>query len=639
MCGITGIADLNGPVRPEVLRRMTNTLRHRGPDDESYYIPAPQGGGPAVGLGFRRLSIIDLQGGRQPMSNEDGSLWIVCNGEVYNHSGLRLELEARGHQFRTHSDIEVLLHLYEELGPDCVTRVNGMFALAIWDAANQTFFLARDRLGKKPLYYRDTPAQLIFASEAKALLLHPDCPRELDAGNLSKYLAYEFVPSPHCIFKGIHKLPAGHWLTWKNGQTRLCRYWDLKFPAGAEADNRPENEIAEELRERLREAVRLRLISDVPLGVFLSGGIDSSSIVAMMAELMPPARIKTFAIGFEEKSFDESGHARRVADFFGTDHREQILTSKTLLDVLPQVAAFLDEPLADASIIPTYLLSKFTRRHVTVALGGDGGDELFAGYPTFQAHRLAGFYKAPRALHERVIRPLAEMLPVSADNFSFDFKVKRFLRGLGPRPAIRDQIWLGSFTPAEQRALLQGNAPQVDDYGDIAEAESHCASQNGMERLIYLYCKFYLQDGILTKVDRASMACSLEARAPFLDYTFVEFVNSIPFRLKLKGLTAKYILKKAMRNKLPPEILGRRKKGFGIPVAQWFRNDLRSLMLDTLSGSRIRRQGLFHPAEITRLVDEHLRGSKDHRKQLWTLFMFELWFEHYLEPGPKAETG
>jgi len=630
MCGITGIADLTGPVRADLLARMTNTLWRRGPDDESYFLPAPAAGGPAVGFGFRRLSIIDLSGGRQPMSNEDGSLWIVCNGEIYNHPALRLQLEASGHHFRTHSDIEVLLHLYEDHGPDCVTKVNGMFALAIWDSKNQSLFLARDRMGKKPLYYRDTPARFIFASEPKALLMHPDCPRELDPGNLSKYLAYEYVPSPHCIFKGIHKLPAGHSLTWKNGHSQLRQYWDLQFSHGADADVRSEDQIAEELRERLKEAVRLRLISDVPLGVFLSGGIDSSSLVAMMARLMPPSQIKTFAIGFEEKSFDESDHARRVARFFGTDHREQILDSKTLLDVLPEVAAFLDEPLADASIIPTYLLSKFTRRHVTVALGGDGGDELFAGYPTFQAHRMAAFYKVPRVLHERVIRPLAELLPVSTANFSFDFKVKRFLRGLDRRPEIRDQIWTGSFAPLEQRALLAGSAPEIDAYGDVEAAEKNCPSATGMERLIYLYCKFYLQDCILTKVDRASMACSLEARAPFLDYTFVEFVNSIPFRLKLKGLTTKYILKKAMRDKLPPEILARRKKGFGIPVGKWFRGDLRALMLDTLSESRIRAQGIFNPAEITRLVNGHLSGAKDNRKQLWTLFMFQLWSARYL---------
>jgi asparagine synthase (glutamine-hydrolysing) len=635
MCGITGIADLSGPVRAEILQRMTRTLRHRGPDEESFHLPAPAPGGVAIGFGFRRLAIIDLTGGRQPMCNEDGSIWIVCNGEIYNHGDLRAELEGKGHSFRTHCDVEVLLHLYEERSTDCLTKVNGMFALAIWDDKNQTLFLARDRLGKKPLYYRHTPTQLIFGSEVKALLAHPDCPWELDARNLSKYLAYEYVPSPHCIFKGINKLSAGHWLTWKNGETRVSRYWDIKFSGGA--DHRTEDEIAEELRERLKEAVRLRLISDVPLGVFLSGGIDSSSVVAMMAELIPPERIKTFAIGFEEKSFDESGHARRVAKFFGTDHREQILQGKAMLDILPEVAAFLDEPLADASIIPTYLLSKFTRQHVTVALGGDGGDELFAGYPTFQAHRMTAFYKVPRILHERLIQPLAECLPVSSDNFSFDFKVKRFLRGMGLRPEIRDQFWVGSFTPDEQRALLHGPAPEIDDYEDIVQAEKNCNSRNSMERLIYLYCKFYLQDDILTKVDRASMACSLEARAPFLDYTFVEFASAIPFRFKLKGLTAKYILKKAMRKRLPPEILGRGKKGFGIPVAKWFREDLREPMLDLLSESRIRRQGIFNPSEVTRLVDEHLHGSKDNRKQLWTLFLFELWAEHYYVSPPRND--
>ncbi|HTA31308.1 MAG TPA: asparagine synthase (glutamine-hydrolyzing) [Candidatus Cybelea sp.] len=635
MCGITGIADLSSPVRAEILQRMTRTLRHRGPDEESFHLPTPAPEGAAIGFGFRRLAIIDLTGGRQPMGNEDDSIWIVCNGEIYNHGDLRAELEAKGHSFRTHCDIEVLLHLYEQRGTECLTKVNGMFALAIWDGKNQTLFLARDRVGKKPLYYRHTPTQLIFGSEVKALLAHPDCPRELDARNLSKYLAYEYVPSPHCIFKGINKLPAGHWLTWKNGETRVSRYWDLKFAGGS--DHRSEDEIAEELRERLKEAVRLRLISDVPLGVFLSGGIDSSSVVAMMAELMPPDRIKTFAIGFEEKSFDESGHARRVANFFGTDHREQILQGKAMLDILPEVAAFLDEPLADASIIPTYLLSKFTRQHVTVALGGDGGDELFAGYPTFQAHRMAAFYKIPRVLHEHMIQPLAECLPVSSENFSIDFKVKRFLRGMGLRPEIRDQFWVGSFTPDEQRALLQGSSPEIDAYEDIVEAEKNCGSKNSMERLIYLYCKFYLQDDILTKVDRASMACSLEARAPFLDYTFVEFANAIPFHFKLKGLTAKYILKKAMRKKLPPEILGRGKKGFGIPVAKWFREDLREPLLDLLSESRIRRQGIFNPAEITRLVDEHLHGKKDNRKQLWTLFLFELWAEHYYVSPPRND--
>jgi asparagine synthase (glutamine-hydrolysing) len=627
MCGITGILDARGPVDREALRRMANALRHRGPDDESYYFSEPKPGHISVGFGFRRLSIIDLSGGRQPMSNEDGSLWLVCNGELYNYPTLRPALEAKGHRFHTNCDVEVLLHLYEEMGPECVSQVNGMFAAAIWDVRRQTLFLARDRLGKKPLYYRETPTQFLFGSEVKALLQHPACPRELDHRSLSKYLAYEYVPSPHCIFKGIQKLPAGHTLTWQPGQSRRRQYWDIKF--SATPVSRSEGEVAEELHERLKEAVRLRLISDVPLGVFLSGGIDSSTVVALMAELRPAAQIKTFAIGFEDSSFDESGYARRVAQFYGTDHREDILQPRALLDMLPEVAGFLDEPFADASIIPTYLLSKFTRQHVTVALGGDGGDELFAGYPTFPAQRLARFYRMPRAVHERVIRPLAELLPVSHDNFSLDFKVKRFLRGAAYRPEIRDQVWVGSFTPQEQRRLL-ADPSQSDDYEDVLNAEQLCPSKDTMERLTYLYCKFYLQEDILVKVDRASMACALEARAPFLDYTFVEFANSIPFGLKLKGLQSKYILKRAMAGKLPPDILARGKKGFGIPVAKWFRNELRKMLLDTLSEARIRQQGLFDCREVARLLEEHQHGTRDNRKQLWTLFMFQLWFEKYV---------
>jgi asparagine synthase (glutamine-hydrolysing) len=627
MCGITGIVDTAQAVDREALRRMANALRHRGPDDEESHLIEGKGGGASVGLGFRRLAIIDLEGGRQPMCNEDGSLWIVCNGELYNYQELRPELEAKGHKFRTRCDVETLLHLYEELGEDCVTRVNGMFAAAIWDAKAQTLFLARDRLGKKPVYYRATPTQLLFGSEVKALLQHPACPRELDRRSLSKYLAYEYVPSPHCIFKGINKLPAGHTLTWKRGETRLRRYWDLKFPA---PDRRPEAEIAEELRARLKEAVRLRLISDVPLGVFLSGGIDSGSVVAMMAELRPASQIKTFAIGFEEQSFDESRYARRVAEFFGTEHHQEVLQSRVLLDMLPEVASFLDEPFADASVIPTYLLSRFTRRHVTVALGGDGGDELFAGYPTFLAHRLAQFYRLPQAIHKRLVRPLANLLPVSTRNFSLDFKVKRFLRGAGARPAIRDQIWLGAFTPAEQDSLLEGMSGEIDQYDDIARVEEDCPAGDPLQRLIYQYCKLYLSEDILVKVDRASMACSLEARAPFLDYTFVEFANSIPSHLKLKGLKGKYILKQAMRGKLPPEILARGKKGFGIPIAKWFRSDLKDLVQDTLSPQRIKAQGIFNPRTIQRLLAEHLQGTRDNRKELWTLLMFELWFEKYL---------
>ena len=634
MCGIAGIVSLDRPVDAAILTRMTNALVHRGPDDEGAWITPPTGGAPAVGLGFRRLSIIDLAGGHQPMSNEDGTLWVIFNGEIYNFKELRSDLEVRGHRFRTRSDTEVLVHLYQEYGSACVERLNGMFAFAIWDVLRQRLFVGRDRMGKKPLYYVDTGKTFLFASELKALMQHPECPRGLNPAALRRYLAYEYVPAPHCILAGVRKLPAAHVLTWEQGRIQVSRYWDLQFPE--HRSRRPVAEYAEELRTRLGAAVERRLVSDVPLGVFLSGGIDSSSVVALMAERVDPAEIRTFSIGFEDPSFDESSWARTVANFYGTRHHEEVLKPQTLVDILPRVAAFLDEPFADASIIPTYLLSRFTRQHVTVALGGDGGDELLAGYPTFAADRAARFYRIPRLLHDRFVVPLAGRMPVSTDNFSFDFKVKRFLRGAPYDAGIRNQVWLGAFGPDEQGDLLRDHA--VDDpYADVAAAERDCTSRDPLERLIYLYCRFYLQDDILTKVDRASMACSLEVRAPFLDHTLVEYIATIPPDLKLRGFNGKYILKRAMADRLPPGIARRSKKGFGIPVAKWFRGELRSLVHETLSPARLRQQGIFHPETVQRLLLEHDRGSHDHRKQLWTLFMFQLWSDTYAAaPQPIA---
>lgn len=634
MCGICGILEYERAVDPGVLAAMNGTLRHRGPDDEQYHLERVGERGVGVGLGFRRLSIIDLEGGRQPMSNEDDTVWVIFNGEIYNFEELRPGLEGRGHVFRTHADTEVIVHLYEEMGPACVERLNGMFALAVWDVKRQSLFLARDRMGKKPLYWADTGRSFLFGSELKALLRHPDCPRQLNAVAMEKYLAFEYVPSPDSILSGIQKLPAGHSLEWRQGRVEVKRYWDLSFadPA-APAD---EEAVAAEFRDRLRECVRRRLVSDVPLGVFLSGGIDSSTVVALMSELVPPADIQTFSIAFEDPSFDESTHARTVAEHFGTSHHEQVLEPRLMLDILPRVAAFLDEPFADASVIPTYLLSRFTREHVTVALGGDGGDELLAGYPTFQAHRAARYYRVPAWLHERVVLPLADRLPVSTDNFSFDFKVKRFLLGMSYGRGVRDQVWLGAFHPHELRGLLNGFAGGGSPFDPIEEVLSHCTSRDELERLIYFYCKFYLQDDILFKVDRASMACSLEVRAPFLDHTFVEFLGTIPPRLKLRGLTTKYILKRAMGDRLPPGIAHRAKKGFGMPVAKWLQGDLRQLAGDLLSPSRLRSQGIFHGDFVGRLWDEHQRGERDHRKQLWTLLMFQLWHEHYLQPAGDA---
>jgi asparagine synthase (glutamine-hydrolysing) len=629
MCGICGIVERQGPIDQAALRRMTGALRHRGPDDEGFYI-AQEEGQTGVGLGFRRLSIIDLVTGNQPIPNEDGSVQVVLNGEIYNHRELRSELESRGHRFATDSDTEVIVHLYEELGAYCVERLNGMFAIALWDVHRCELVLARDRFGKKPLYYADLGGSLLFGSELKSLLEHPRCPTDLDFDALSRYLALEYVPTPYSIFAGVRKLPGGHLLRWRDGRISLEQFWDLTLRA--DDPPRSDEQYVDEFRELFRAAVRRRLMSDVPLGAFLSGGIDSSSVVAMMVDALPAGAVKTFSVGFEDRSFDESLHAQRVATHFGTDHHEEVFTPGMMLDTLPTVVDWLDEPFGDASILPTYLLSRFTREHVTVALGGDGSDELLAGYPTFPADRLARFYRVPRVLHENVIVPLADRLPVSTANFSFDFKLKRFLRAAASREDVRHAVWLGSFTPDEQVALL--SSPSGDPF---VEQRQLLASADGdhLGKLIYLYARTYLQDDILVKVDRASMACSLEVRAPFLDVELVKLLARVPSRLKLRRLDTKHLLKRAMGDVLPPGIAARAKKGFGIPVAEWFKGELREALQDELSPERIRRQGLFEPAEVNRLVSEHLSSQRDHRKPLWTLFVFQLWHRRWLE-GPAA---
>ena len=625
MCGICGIVDMHGNIDREVLARMARAIRHRGPNDEGFYV-MPDNTAVAVGFGFRRLSIIDLATGNQPISNEDRTVWVVFNGEIYNFRSLRRDLEQRGHQFSTNSDTEVIVHLYEEMGPRLVERLNGMFAIALWDEAQQALMLARDRFGKKPLYYADLGGTLLFASELKSLVEHPRCPAELDLDALSRYLALEYIPAPYSIIQGIHKLPAGHRLRWDRGTVRIERYWKLEL--SADAPPRPDAEYVDEFRTLLREAVHRRLISDVPLGAFLSGGIDSSSVVAMMAQALPAHAVKTFSIAFGERSFDESGHARRVAEYFGTDHHEAAFTPEVMVDLLPEVTEWLDEPFGDASILPTYLLSRFTREHVTVALGGDGADEFLAGYPTFVAERFARLYRVPRLLHANVILPLVDRLPVSTANFSFDFKLKRFLRGASSDDDVRHAIWLGSFTPDEQARLL--SAAARDPFAEQRETFAR-SSGDAVTRLIDLYATTYLPDDILVKVDRASMACSLEVRAPFLDVDLVEFLGRVPSRLKLHGLQTKHLLKRAMADILPPGIAARPKKGFGIPIGAWFKQELRDALQDELSPERISKQGLFNSLEVQRLVSEHLSGRRDHRKALWTLFVFQLWHRRWIE--------
>jgi asparagine synthase (glutamine-hydrolysing) len=626
VCGIVGNVLARGDRSPDpaVLKRMNDRLAHRGPDDEGFFVEGP------AALAMRRLKIIDLATGHQPMSGEDRRVWAVFNGEIYNYRELTAELTGRGHTFQTRSDTEVTVHGYEERGLASLGDLEGMFALALWDAPARTLVLARDRLGIKPLYYAVLPDQIVFASELKALLEHPAIDRALDLTALSRYLAHEYVPAPASILRSIRKLPAGHWLTYTDGRVKVEPYWTVAF--------RPERAIgAAEAVERLRTvldlAVRQHLVSDVPLGVFLSGGIDSSTVAAFASRHVG-GRLKTFSIGFEDPSFDESAHARRVAKTLGTDHHEEVLDSRGARDLVERLPDLLDEPLGDASLIPTFLLSRFTRRSVTVALSGDGGDELFAGYPTYQAHRLArGVDAIPRFLRRRLVRPAVERLPVSLSNLSFDFKLKRFFEGMDYADVERHAVWLGSFTPAEQRELFTREALARMDappsYAAFHEILAAAPSVQGLERMLYLDLKGYLGEGVLTKTDRASMACSLEVRVPLLDRRVVELAARLPMDLKLRGLTTKWVLKRALAGVLPPEILARPKKGFGIPLGHWFRDELRPLVRDLCGRDAIRRGGLFRPEAVERLLSEHESGRRDHRKKLYTLLAFQLWTTRY----------
>jgi asparagine synthase (glutamine-hydrolysing) len=632
MCGICGVATRNGPGPDRaLLDRMSRSIRHRGPDDSGVLLRD------GVGLGMQRLSIIDVEGGHQPIANEDGSIWIVFNGEIYNHLELRADLIARGHRFATRADTEAVVHAYEEWGDDCLHRLNGMWGFALWDGPRRRLLLARDRMGIKPLHYRLAAGRLTFGSEIKALLEDPETSRDLDLVALDEYLALEYVPAPRTILREVRKLPGGHLLAWRqqDGGADLRRWWTPDLSASEHA--RPDGsdaEVAAELHRVLQAAVRREMISDVPLGVFLSGGIDSSAVAALMCEASP-GNVRSFSIGFADRSFDESRHARRVAQHLGTDHHELILEPRMLLDLVPTVTAALDEPLGDASILPTYLLCRFTRESVKVALGGDGGDELFAGYPTMQAHRVAGYYEAlPGPLRRRLVPALVDRLPVSLNNISFDFKVRRFVRGAGLPLHERHVAWTGSFT-AEQRLRLLAPAvtAEIGAIGDggtvaalAAEAE---ALENPLNRVLHLDMKLYLENDILAKVDRASMLASLEARVPLLNVDVVEHVTRLPIDYKLRGLTTKWLLKRALRDRLPAAILGRRKKGFGIPVARWLQGPLRADLLEATDPALIRRQGLFRGEEIKRLVDEHLAGGRDRRKELWTLFIFQRWLETY----------
>lgn len=631
MCGIAGYIGLSRDIEVDeaIVRRMCDVLTHRGPDDEGVFVQKN------IGLGMRRLSIIDLEGGRQPIGCENGDIQVICNGEIYNFHELRERLEQKGHRFRTNSDTECLVHLYEEYGPNCVRHINGMFAFCLWDSRTETVLLARDRLGKKPLYYAVYDNRLIYGSELKALLMYPGVPRELDPQALDLYLTYDYVPAPFCILKGFFKLKPGFRMIIKDGAIRQEAYWNLGYEPKLGRVNKKENEkeLVEELQSRLGQAVEKRLVADVPLGVFLSGGLDSSTIAAL-ARNATPGPLKTFSVGFEERSFDESAYARKVAAVLETDHHERTFRTRDMLELVPGLPEVLDEPMADPSILPTYLLSRFTKEKVTVALAGDGGDELFAGYPTYQAHLLADYYiKLPGPV-KRTIGGVVNRLPVSHANLSFDFKAKQFLKGAALPLEIRNLVWKGGFSPEEKRQLytqdFAGLVQDFDSFAPVRDLMAACDARNSLDKALYLDSKLYLQDDILVKVDRASMACSLEVRAPFLDYELIDWATRLPVRFKMRGLTTKYLFKKLGEKLLPKEIVHRSKKGFGIPVSSWLGHELKEPLHDLLNNSRFVQKGVFSRVHLERLVREHLEKARDNRKQLWPLLVLELWHRQYI---------
>ena len=626
MCGIAGFfgpeENLDSTERRETVKRMCDIIEHRGPDDEGFYT---EGG---VALGMRRLSIIDLVTGHQPISNEDGSIWIVFNGEIYNFCELRDDLVARGHTFQTQTDTEAIVHLYEEMGEACVERLRGMFGFAIWDRRERKLFLARDRVGKKPLHYSLAGDTLVFGSEIKSILQHPDIAREVNIEAISDFLSFGYVPDPQTAFRGITKLPPGHTLTFKNGRLSTRCYWDFDYRQADEAEyGRDESYYVERLRELIAESVKLRLVSDVPLGAFLSGGIDSSTVVAMMARQMDRP-VKTFSIGFSESSFDELHHARITARHFNTDHHEFVVTPD-VCKIVEDIVWHHDEPFGDVSSIPTYMVSKMAREHVTVILSGDGGDELFAGYERYLIDRdRQVFERIPGFIRRNLMLRASRALPRAVYG-------KNFLRNVALEGDARYVDSLSYFDEDAKQELLSAEIRRElggrDSSAGYRQLLTVPHSAKHIDRLLYLDSKTYLPGDILTKVDRMSMAHSIEARVPLLDYKLIEFVQTIPASLKLRGRMTKHILKQAVRGLVPDQIIDRPKQGFGVPIAKWLNNELRDMLHDTLTDSRTRQRGYFNQQSVEAILNEHARGRRDNSRHLWGLLTLELWQRTFID--------
>lgn len=660
MCGIAGAAWTAGalPLDLAVLERMTTVLSHRGPDDAGYYhsvaatnrawrllppaLPtAPVNASPnapGAALGHRRLSIIDLAGGHQPLSNEDGTVWITFNGEIYNYRELQSELERQGHHFRTSSDTETIVHLYEQHGTKCVERLRGMFSFAIWDDRQNQLFLARDRLGKKPLVYRLEHDRLYFASELKALLQVPDVPRELNLVAVNDYLTYQYVPYPHSILNGFNKLPPAHWALYGAGKFETNRYWAPAFAvsANSQAVSQPmsESQARQQLRETLTEAVRLRMRSDVPLGAFLSGGVDSTIVAGLMQQLSDRP-VKTFSIGFPVKAFDERSFARLAAEHLKTEHHEQVV-DPSALKILPRLIEQYDEPFADSSAIPMMYLAEMARQHVTVALSGDGGDELFAGYERYRAVELAqAFDRLPRLLQRLVAAPLWQRLPASTRQKSSRRRLKRLLSALAYPPERRYLKWISIFDDDRLPKLLspefQSALANADPAEFILNAYHECPVRDFVTRTTCTDILTYLPCDILNKVDIASMTHGLEVRCPLLDHQVVDLAAAMPMSWKMKRGRGKRILTETFAGLLPPPIQRRRKMGFGVPLDHWFRGELQPFLKEVLLDRRTLDRGLFRPQAVERLVEEHVTSRWDHSYRLWALLVFELWQQRYLD--------
>ena len=622
MCGIAGYTyhDTGRSADRQVLAAMNAAITHRGPDSDGFHFDGP------TGIAMRRLAIIDVASGRQPISNEDGSIWIVFNGEIYNHPALRAELKKRGHIFKTHSDTECIVHAYEEYGDDCVRHLRGMFAFAIWDAPKRRLFIARDRLGKKPLYYAEHDGALLFGSELKCLLKYPGFPREMNPEAVHHYLTLQYVPDPLTGFRAAKKLPPAHTLVCENGRISTRRYWDVDFRTKESGDD-----LRERVRAKIEESVRIRLMSEVPLGAHLSGGIDSSVVVGLMAG-MSSRPVKTFSIGFEEAAFNETDHARAVAEKFGTEHQEFIV-APSAMEVLEPLGAHFDEPFADSAAIPLWYLSKLTRQHVTVALNGDGGDEAFAGYQRYYADAVANFYGLVPSFLRNAADALFSLLPVNG-NKPVEKSPAAALRKLGHAASFGSGAsvvrWGSYFSEAEKAALYTGDFAKAMEPSHAAMERTYAAAlaANRVDRTLYTDLHHYLPGALLVKADRVTMAHSLEARSPFLDHELMELAARLPVRWKVRGTTAKWILRDLFRDFLPERIAGRGKLGFSVPLARWFAGPNLDAVRDLL-GSGARCHGFLSAENISKLIEQNRSGRFDHGKKIWALLVLENWLRSY----------